>query len=737
MDTSAKTISTWTHKASFWLTFLLPIFLICFSVSLSSVSLNALKAAVLVVVASLVLIFSLIDKINKKDLDLRFSAGNILSFALCVVVLLASFSSNSLLFSFLGNGIEEPSGITLISVLIFSFLFSKYQKDSLEKFSIVFLILYILSSVFSIILFIFPSILNTSSSFNLFGSLSSFAIVSAISLSLATFFIESGKVGAVRLISILGMVIATIVLIFINSRFAFIFTALILAFSFFKNVIWHKDIKFPIFSFTLITIFIFFIFGKSIVGDFFPKIINLQSSEISPSFQASFEVLEGQIKEKPFLGIGPSRFFDSWMKYQPQSIVESSFWNTGFYYGQNSLFYTGVTLGVFGLIILFGLILYSVILYFKRIEVTNEINKNIQQIFFLSSVLLFFLFPVDVAFLTVGFIGLALVICRYDKVFSFETNSNNKKRISLSILSLGLFLAVLFLILGILKFAGLVLTEKSERIVVRSNDFEKAHFVLEKAIKIFPNTVALENDLFFRKQKVLEEIKKTSPDLQTHIAESVLSAKNLIRYNSNSYSSWSNVGAYFSELARFGIDSAKDEAQIAFAQAQILSPRNPTPVFLLGRLFLIVGDIDNARVQFKKALEIKSNYSEPYVYLGILEEKNGNMAIAESNYQKAVEINLNERNFVNLGNFYLRSGDLSYARDSFLRAVTLSSNINQNYLTLVMIYSTLGENDNAVELLNAMIRRYPDNQALQSTMQKINAGDSFEQFLVGKEVLIP
>ncbi len=526
-------------------------------------------------------------------------------------------------------------------------------------------------------------------------------------------------------------------MIFLNSKFAFIFTALLLSFGFFKNVIWNKDIKFPIFSFVLLTICIFFIFGRPIIGDFFPKIIKLQSSEISPNFEASTIVLKDQVKETPFLGIGPSRFLDSWMKYQPESVIESSFWNSGFHSGQNSLFYFGVTSGLFVLIILFGLILYSVVLYFRNIKIENEISGNIEQVFFLASILSFLFFSLDVGLLIFSLVGIFLIFNRYDKFLNFETNSNTKRRISLCVLSFGLFLGVSFMILGVFKFTGLVLTEKSERIFVRTNDFQSAHLVLQKAIKIFPNTVALENDLFFKKQIVVREINNSSPNLQSLITDSTTSAKKLINYNPDSYSAWNNVGAYFSELSRLGVANAEDEAQTAFVQAQVLSPKNPTPSFLLGRLYLIVGDIDRARSQFEKAIEIKNNYADPYVYLGILEEQNGNNSIAESNYQKAVDINFSERSFVNLGNFYLRSGDLESAKESFVRAVALSSNINQNYLTLAMIYSSLGQNDNAVNLLNQIMKKYPENEVLQNTMQKINSGESFNDFLIGNEVLIP
>lgn len=737
MDTSDKTISTWTHKASFWLTFLLPIFLICFSVPLSGVSLNALKASVLVVVTSLVLIFSLIDKINRKDLDIRFGVGNIISALFCGVILLASMGSSTFKVSFLGNGIEEPSALTLISTVLFSFLFAKYQKDNLKKFGIAFLILYILSALFSVILFLFPSFLDLGFNFNLFGSLNSFAIVSAIMLVMSFLIFEREVVKTIKIISIVGIVISFVLLVFLNSKFTFIFVSILLAFNLFKNLIYNKDARFPIISFAVLTICIFFIFGRPIIGDFFQKIINFQSSEISPNFEASSIVLKEQIKETPFLGIGPSKFLDSWMKYQPASTIQSSFWNNKFYSGQNSLFYVGVTTGALGLALLFGMILSSIFFYFRNLKIKNETNKDIEQLFFLSSILAFVFFSLDVGMLVFSFMGLALILNVYGKTFNFETNSTIKKRISLSVLSFCLFLGITFLILGTFKFVGLAMTEKAQRNLIRGGDLESAQATFERAINIFPNSVALENNLSIKKQIVAKEIKNSQTDLQPFITNSIFSAKELINYNPDSYSAWSNVGAYFSELARLGVSNAEDEAQTAFLQAQMLSPKNPTPEFMLGRLYLIVSDIDKARLHLSKSILMKDNYSEPYVYLGILEERNGNIDIAESNYQKAVELNFSERGFANLGNFYLRVEDLENAKESFIRAVALSSNINQNYLTLVMIYSSLNENDNALELLNAMIKRYPEDQALQSARQKINSGESFDEFLLDKEVLIP
>lgn len=737
MDTSDKTISTWTNKVSFWLTFSLPIILICLSVPFLGVSLSAVKSSVLIVGTSLVLIFFLIEKINKKDLDIRFGIGNIISALFCGVILLASLGSNTFTLSFLGNGVEEPSALTLISVVLFSFLFAKYQKDNLRKFGITFLILYILSTLFSIILFVFPNILNTGYSFSLFGSLNSFAIVSAIMLPLAVLLNEREAVKIIKIISIVGIVLSFVLLVILNSKFAFIFASVLLAFNFFKNVIYNRDAKFPVVSFALLTVCLFFIFGRPIIGDFFPKIINFQSSEISPNFEASSIVLKEQIKETPFLGIGPSKFLDSWMKYQPASTIQSSFWNSGFYSGQNSLFYIGVTTGILGLILLLGIILYSIILYFRNLKIQNDTNKNIEQLFFLASALAFAFFSLDVGMLVFSFIGLALIVNNNDRSFNFATISIIKKRISLSVLSFCLFLGITFLILGTFKFVGLLMTENAQRNLIRNGDLESAQATLKRAINIFPNSVAFENNLSVKKQIVVKQIKNSQTDLQSFITDSIFSAKELINYNPDSYSAWNNVGAYFSDLSRLGVSNAEDEAQTAFLQAQILSPKNPTPEFMLGRLSLIVSDIENARLHLGRSILMKDNYSEPYMYLGILEEKNGNIDIAESNYQKAVELNFSERGFANLGNFYLRAGDLENAKESFIRAVALSSNINQNYLTLVMIYSSIGENDKALELLNKMIIRYPEDQTLQSTRQRINAGESFDEFLLDKEVLIP
>ncbi|HRH30939.1 MAG TPA: hypothetical protein PK886_02655, partial [Candidatus Paceibacterota bacterium] len=297
MDTSDKTISTWTHKASFWLTFLLPIFLICFSIPLSGVSLNALKSSVLVIATSLALIFSLIDKINKKDLDVRISIGGLLGFVFCIIILLASFSSSTPILSLFGNGVEEPSGLTLISIVVFSFLFSRYHGNNINRFFSIFLFSYIFSTLFSVVFFVFPNFFSLTQGFNLFGGLNSFAIVSSFVLSLAILFFENKKEN--RLLSLVAILTSFFVLIFLNSRFCFILTAILIAFVFFKNFIFSKEIKFPGVSFLMLTIFIFFIFGKPIIGDFFPNIINLKSSEISPSFESSYLVLKDQLKESP------------------------------------------------------------------------------------------------------------------------------------------------------------------------------------------------------------------------------------------------------------------------------------------------------------------------------------------------------------------------------------------------------------------------------------------------------
>ena len=737
MDTADKTISTWTHKVSFWLTFLLPIFLICFSVPLLSGSLNAIKSSVLVFATAIIFICFLIDKINRNDLDIRISAGSLAMVLLCSITIFASLGSGAPMISLFGNAIEEPSALTLISIILFGFLFAEYQKNNLNKFAIVFLGFYILSSVFSVILFVMPDIFSVEKGFNLFGSLSSFAVVSAIMLPLSILFFENEERRNLKIFFTLGIILPFFVLIFLNSKLAFIFSAILLAFIFFRNVIYSRNKKFPLISFVVLTSIVFFIFGRPIIGDFFPKLINLQSSEVTPDFKSSLFVLGEELKESTLLGAGPARFLDSWTKYQPVKVVQSVFWNSRFYSGQNSLFYFGVTLGAVGLLCVIGILFYSLFLFFKNLKADEEINNEIKQLFFLTSILSLLFFSLNVGLLILGFLSVFLILNSYDKNFIFETSSAFKKRISLTILSFGFFISVAFLVLGSFKFAAIVFAEKAERVILLSGDLSSAQSFVDKSIKIFPNSIALKNDLFLKRQKVFEAVKNSSLDIQPFVTESIFSAKRLINYDSNSYYSWNDVGAYFSELARLNIENARDEARTAFLQSQILSPVNPTPEFMLGRLSLIVGDTEKAKMHFNNSIQIKSNYVEPHVYLGILEEKNGNNSIAESYYQKAVMLNATQRSLVNLGNFYLRSRDLNNAKESFVRAVALSSNINQNYLTLVMIYSSLGENGKATDLLSIMMRKYPEDPVLQSTMQKINVGESFENVLFGKEVLIP
>jgi tetratricopeptide (TPR) repeat protein len=116
-----------------------------------------------------------------------------------------------------------------------------------------------------------------------------------------------------------------------------------------------------------------------------------------------------------------------------------------------------------------------------------------------------------------------------------------------------------------------------------------------------------------------------------------------------------------------------DEAMVQFQKALDINPRSTRTLYNLGNALLQKGQLDDAIVQFKRALEIDPNYAQAHNNLGNALFRKGQIDDAIVQYQKAVALKPDYAEAHNdLGNAFFRTGRIDEAIIECQKAVEIN-----------------------------------------------------------------
>ncbi len=177
----------------------------------------------------------------------------------------------------------------------------------------------------------------------------------------------------------------------------------------------------PSFAVLLISLFFVVLGGSNgLVGDLINRVYNqvdFTFIDVRPTWSGTGEVVRQTLKEHLILGIGPNNFSNAWSRYKPSQINELPYWNTDFDAGIGLLPSLVATNGLAGtiawLVFLIGLFLGGVKGIFSKEQ--NTFSRLIIFLLFVSSLYLWifaFIYPVSVTLLALAFIISGLLIAQ-------------------------------------------------------------------------------------------------------------------------------------------------------------------------------------------------------------------------------------------------------------------------------------------------------------------------------------
>lgn len=196
---------------------------------------------------------------------------------------------------------------------------------------------------------------------------------------------------------------------------------------------------------------------------------------------------------------------------------------------------------------------------------------------------------------------------------------------------------------------------------------------------------------------------------------------------------------YLSGLAAH--ESGRSEAAVELIGKAIrISPATPFH-YTLGDVFHKLGRLDEAAVNFRKALKLSPNLLEAHVGLGNTLKAQDRPGEAAEHFRKALKLSpdLLEAH-VNLGNILRTQGKLDEAAGCFRKAIRLKPDYAEAYNNLGGVLREQGDLDGAIENFRKALELQPDmagahnnlGMALHGQGKLDEAVDSFEKALMLK-----
>lgn len=478
------------------------------------------------------------------------------------------------------------------------------------------------------------------------------------------------------------------------------------------------------------------IIGNSISGYF--KISQL---EVRPSFQGTLGVMKESFKESPALGFGPNRFLTSWLKYKPDGVNNTIFWNFDFIYGVGIIPTFITTTGILGMIswILFlGLFLYTGF-KFIFVKTANPFSRYLIISSFLASLYLwiidvFYVPSAVLFFLTFFFTGLfvgSLVNENFVKMKNIPYLGNPRR---------GLILVPLLVVIMISSATGGYIYfqrylsnfyfQKSINSLNVAGNLDDAEKYAKKSISLskIDSNYRLLTDVYIARLSTLSSQKNNPNEVLSKQFESVLqnaitSSKAAIDYDKTNYQNYVSAGRLYEFV--IPIEGAYKAAFDNYSSALSLNPNSPLINLMLAKLEVVNKDNVKAREYITKSLQLKNNYTDAVFLLAQIEIAEGNIKSAIKLVEAGSTLTFdNPVVFFQLGilKYSDRERDYKGAAEAFEKALSINSSYSNARYFLGLSYYNLGKKSEAIKQFEMVQALNQDNKEVELILKNLREG---------------
>jgi tetratricopeptide (TPR) repeat protein len=505
--------------------------------------------------------------------------------------------------------------------------------------------------------------------------------------------------------------------------------------------VWTRFFNLPLVLFVLSIIFLFTNIDTAIVNKF-----NINSIDVRPNLQSTYEIGKVSVKENPFLGSGPNSFVLKWLANKPSSINNTVFWNTDFYYGIGLIPTFMATTGLLGFLSWVLFVIAYLIIGFKNIIIKSgdsfadylKISSFFVSIFLW--VMSFVYIPsVPIFIMTIFFSGLFLA----QTVFRSESNKtillkeNPKFGFITSFVLTSVSVVLLIIGYNVVYKNGMAIWyfQKGVTAVNKNLDFDKANMYFDKAIGKVPY------DLFYRAKSDLSvtkiqalfnsDVSKMNKDevakfFSNELSSAITSALSAKDKNPENYINWFYLGKAYSIAVpkNLKVSGAYESAVSALNESLKRNPNNPAIDLMLARVEIDNGNNTKAKEYIVSAANKKPNYLDAYFLFAQIQLAEGNINEAIKAVSTTVVLEPNNAGLIfQLGVLYYDSGNYTEAKNAFEKSISISPDYaNAKYYLGLSLYR-LGQKNQALAIFKDIQKVNQENEILNGIINKIESGE--------------
>jgi tetratricopeptide (TPR) repeat protein len=195
-------------------------------------------------------------------------------------------------------------------------------------------------------------------------------------------------------------------------------------------------------------------------------------------------------------------------------------------------------------------------------------------------------------------------------------------------------------------------------------------------------------------------------------------------------------GYVYLNLIGLGVTGMDELALKSYDQAISLDPVNPYYPTQKGMVYLtnasvlskdktteINQNLENAKAQFEKAIQLKSDYASPRYQIAMVYQAQGKTneefkALEETKKYSPNDVGL----AFQIGLLYYQKADYTNAKAEFERTIALNSDYANALYFLSLTYYKLGQNDKAIQAMQRVVDLNPDNADIKTALENLKAG---------------
>ncbi|MBU1045809.1 tetratricopeptide repeat protein [Patescibacteria group bacterium] len=471
---------------------------------------------------------------------------------------------------------------------------------------------------------------------------------------------------------------------------------------------------------------------------------NLSQGE---SWETALNTTTGGFKNA-LIGSGPGTFSYAFSKYKPISMNEGGLWAIRFDRSGNVfaevLVMTGV-LGFLSLIALIGAVFLApsgilARLFNKKAAKNSKFKLDHGTSFLMivfaaiilvhfsyyQTLVLGFLFWLFAAMI-VGWRAEQLAGGEWTFAKTIRFRSKDFMEMALVTETLLIVLSLAFIVVG---FFGIKFYLADAKYVMALNnpELDGKIIALQEAIKLNPRQVRYQmvlSKVFLAKAQeglAAERSGETEQEIIENIKLAQMFAMNATQITPQQISTWQSLADLYQKTITIAQDS-KQFANLtidALTRASELEPRNPDIYTQIGNMYLFLGQRDEAKKSFNKAIQQKIDYIPANTSLALIEEGEGNIEGATKKLEWLASLYpTNADVLFQLGRMYYNQNEIEKAVKQFLAALTTNPNHSNSLYSLGIAYEKQGRVKEAIGAFEAVLALNPNVQEVKDRIARL------------------